>query len=87
MLQETRFNEHTIEPTKLYSHNADVDAMNEKELAELEEENWEFFATKKGNQKMMESFVKSLIVQDKLVLKKGAKVMFLKNNLYKNGVS
>lgn len=80
LLQETRFNEHTIEPTKLYSHNADVDAMNEKELAELEEENWEFFATKKGNQKMMESFVKSLIVQDKLVLKKGAKVMFLKNN-------
>ena len=29
---------------------------------------------------MMESFVKSLIVQDKLILKKGAKVMFLKNN-------
>jgi hypothetical protein len=80
LLQETRFNEHTIEPTKLYSHNADVDAMNEKELAELEEEKWEFFATKKGNQKMMESFVKSLIVQDKLILKKGAKVMFLKNN-------
>ena len=80
LLQETRFNEHTIEPTKLYSHNADVDAMNEKELGELEEEKWEFFATKKGNQKMMESFVKSLIVQDKLILKKGAKVMFLKNN-------
>ena len=80
LLQETRFNEHTIEPTKLYSHNADVDAMNEKELVELEEEEWEFFATKKGNQKMMESFVKSLIVQDKLILKKGAKVMFLKNN-------
>jgi ATP-dependent exoDNAse (exonuclease V) alpha subunit len=80
LLQETRFNEHTIEPTKLYSHNADVDAMNEKELADLEEEKWEFFATKKGNQKMMDSFVKSLNVQDKLILKKGAKVMFLKNN-------
>lgn len=80
LLQETRFNQHTIEPTKLYAHNADVDAMNEKELAELSEEPWEFFAIKKGNQKMMESFVKSLIVQDKLVLKKGAKVMFLKNN-------
>ena len=69
LLQETRFNEHTIEPTKLYSHNADVDAMNEKELGELEEEKWEFFATKKGNQKMMESFVKSLIVQGTLLTK------------------
>lgn len=80
LLQETRFNDHTIEPTKLYSHNADVDSINEQKLDEIEEEKWEFFATKKGNQKMMESFVKSLIVQDKLILKKGAKVMFLKNN-------
>ena len=51
LLQETRFNEHTIEPTKLYSHNADVDAMNEQELKGLETDEEVFFAKKSGNQK------------------------------------
>ncbi len=88
LLQETRYNEHSIEPTKLYSHNADVDAINDKEIAEIDSSEEVFFATKKGNIKLMETFVKSLIVRDKLVLKKGAKVMFLKNNFeegYMNG--
>lgn len=80
LLQETRFNEHTIEPTKLYSHNADVDSMNEQELKALEAEEEVYFAKKSGNIKMMESFVKSLIVQEKLIIKKGCKVMFLKND-------
>ncbi len=80
LLQETRYNEHTIEPTKLYSHNADVDSMNEQELKALEAEEEIFFATKKGNEKMLAGFTKSLIVQEKLVVKKGAKVMFLKND-------
>ncbi len=80
LLQETRFNEHTIEPTKLYSHNADVDAMNEQELKGLETDEEVFFAKKSGNPKMMEAFVKSLIVQEKLIIKKGCKVMFLKND-------
>jgi hypothetical protein len=80
LLQETRFNEHTIEPTKLYSHNADVDSMNEQELKALEADEEVYFAKKSGNIKMMESFVKSLIVQEKLIIKKGCKVMFLKNN-------
>lgn len=80
LLQETRENQHTIDPTKLYSHNADVDSMNQKELGALEQEEQVFFATKKGNQKMLDGFVKSLIVQEKLTLKKGAKVMFLKND-------
>lgn len=80
LLQETRFNEHSIEPTKLYSHNADVDSMNEQELKALEAEEEVFFAKKKGNDKMLAGFVKSLIVQEKFVVKKGAKVMFLKND-------
>lgn len=80
LLQETRYNEHTIEPTKLYSHNADVDAMNEQELKALQADEEVYFAKKSGNPKMMEAFVKSLIVQEKLVLKKGCKVMFLKND-------
>jgi len=80
LLQETRYNEHTIEPTKLYSHNADVDNMNEQELKALDADEEVYFAKKTGNAKMMDSFVKSLIVQEKLILKKGCKVMFLKND-------
>ncbi len=88
LLQETAYNEHSIEPTRLYSHNADVDAINDKELSEIESKEEVFFAERKGNAKLMETFVKSLIVREKLVLKKGAKVMFLKNNFdkgYMNG--
>ncbi len=80
MLQEAKYQDIAIEPTKLYTHNADVDSINNEELAKIEGETETFFAEKKGNQKMMDAFVKSLIVPEKLVLKKGAKVMFLKNN-------
>ncbi|MFY0642909.1 MAG: AAA family ATPase [Bacteroidia bacterium] len=80
LLQEAKYQELPIEPTRLYTHNANVDEINAKELEALEGDKEVYFAEKSGNQKMMEGFVKSLIVQDKLVLKKGAKVMFLKNN-------
>lgn len=80
LLNETRFNEHSIEPTRLYSHNADVDRINDEELTKIDSAEEVFFAQKKGNPKLMEAFVKGLIVREKLVLKKGAKVMFLKNN-------
>lgn len=80
ILAETKTNRHEIEPTRLYSHNADVDRMNRDKLAKINESEYVFFAEKKGNMKMMAFFEKSLIVSDRLVLKKGAKVMFLKNN-------
>lgn len=80
ILKATASNTHEIEPTKLYSHNADVDRMNEEELAKIENTARIFKATKKGNEKLLEVFEKSLIVKDNLKLKIGAKVMFLKNN-------
>ena len=80
ILKATASNTHEIEPTKLYSHNADVDRMNEEELAKIENTARIFKATKKGNDKLLEVFEKSLIVKDNLKLKIGAKVMFLKNN-------
>jgi hypothetical protein len=84
ILQEAMQQDLSIEPTRLYTHNADVDAINEQELAKIDSEPQSFFAEKKGNIKMMETFMKSLIVPEKLVLKKGAKVMFLKNNKEKD---
>lgn len=80
ILQEAQQQDPILDPTKLYTHNADVDTINEQEIQKIESEQHTFFATKKGNIKMLESFVKSLIVPEKLVLKKGAKVMFVKNN-------
>ena len=79
-LKSTLTNTHSIEPTQLYSHNADVDRINSQELLKLKTEARTFMATKTGNSKLMESFEKSLIVLGKLELKIGAKVMFLKNN-------
>ncbi len=80
LLQEAKYHEMAIEPTRLYTHNADVDQINKEKLAEIDAESEIFFAEKKGNVKLLEAFVNSLIVQEKLELKKGAKVMFLKNN-------
>lgn len=80
LLNETAYNEPSIEPTRLYTHNADVDSLNEKELEKIDAAEEVFFAQRKGNPKLMEAFVKNLIVQEKLVLKKGAKVMLIKNN-------
>lgn len=80
LLQHAKFHVLEIEPTRLYTHNADVDDINKQRLSEIDGETEVFFAEKKGNAKLLESFVKSLIVQDKLELKVGAKVMFLKNN-------
>lgn len=80
LLQEAKFHDIPIEPTRLYTHNADVDLINKERLDKLEEEIEVYFAEKKGNSKLLDSFVNTLIVQDKLELKKGAKVMFLKNN-------
>lgn len=79
-LLETRYQEIAIEPTRLYTHNLDVDQINRENLDKIEGPSEVYFAEKKGNQKLMDSFVNSLIVQDKIELKKGAKVMFLKNN-------
>jgi ATP-dependent exoDNAse (exonuclease V) alpha subunit len=80
LLEGTKNNTTNIEPTKLYTHNIDVDQINSQELSKISATTKSFKGEKKGNPKLMEVFVKSLIVPERLVLKKGAKVMFLKNN-------
>jgi ATP-dependent exoDNAse (exonuclease V) alpha subunit len=67
-------------PTKLYTHNVDVDRINAVHLAELGGKIRKFDATTKGNQKILESFKKSVQASEHIVLKKGAKVMFVRNN-------
>lgn len=68
------------EPTKLYTHNVDVDRINKSELVNLKGETKIFKARTKGNEKILASFKKSVQAAEVIDLKIGAKVMFVKNN-------
>ncbi len=69
-----------IKRTRLYTHNLNVNKINDKELAELKGEMRRFQATFEGDSKLVDTLKKTVRTQDDLVLKVGAKVMFIKNN-------
>lgn len=69
-----------IKRTRLYTHNLNVNKINDKELAALDGEMMRFEATSTGDSKLVETLKKTVRTQDDLVLKVGAKVMFIKNN-------
>ena len=80
----------TTTPTKLYTHNVDVDRINLAELDKLEGEAKHFVYESKGSQKNIEKIFKSSLVLEELVLKKGAVDIFIKNNTeegYVNGTT
>ncbi|MDA0629308.1 helicase, partial [Acinetobacter baumannii] len=64
----------------LYTHNLNVNKINDKELAALDGEMMRFEATSTGDSKLVETLKKTVRTQDELTLKVGAKVMFIKNN-------
>ena len=73
---------------RLYSHNWDVDRYNQSRLEELKEPSRFFQAELKGNEKLLEGMKKSLLVSERIELKKGARIVMLKNNFeegYVNG--
>lgn len=75
-------------PTKLFTHNADVDSINAVQLQALEGEEQRYGMRWHGNFNLVEVLKKSCLAPDDLVLKKGAQVMFVKNNYeagYVNG--
>ncbi|PCI19534.1 helicase [Candidatus Wolfebacteria bacterium] len=77
-------------PTKLYTHNMDVDEMNNRELDKIDAEKYEYNMNSKGNNVLVEGLKKSCLAPANLVLKKGALVMFVKNNYeegYVNGTT
>lgn len=69
-----------IKRTRLYTHNLNVNKINDKELADLTGETMRFDATLNGDGKLVETLKKTVRTQDELILKVGAKVMFIKNN-------
>jgi ATP-dependent exoDNAse (exonuclease V) alpha subunit len=75
------------EPTKLYTHNYDVDIINSEHLATLSSLPKKYTAKTKGNPKLIETLKNSVLASEKLELKIGAKVMFVKNNNEKGYVN
>ncbi|MFA5995751.1 MAG: PIF1 family DEAD/DEAH box helicase [Patescibacteria group bacterium] len=77
-----------ITPTRLYTHNIDVDALNKKELAKLRKKAKIFLMTTTGKKANVKILQKYCLAPEKLELKIGAQVMFVRNNFaagYVNG--
>lgn len=74
-------------PTRLYTHNIDVDTINQRQLEQLEGKLYQFAATTEGNAKLIDSLKNSVRAPADLQLKMGAKVMFVKNNFEKGYVN
>ena len=75
------------EPTKLYTHNTDVDRINAEQLAKLPGVTKSFKAKTSGNKKLIETLKKSVLAGENLAFKIGAKVMFVKNDKEKRYVN
>ena len=74
-------------PTKLYSHNADVDRINKIELAKLPGNNKIFEMKSRGSRALAETLKRSCLAPEYLYLKKNAIIMFVKNNFEKGYVN
>ncbi|MDF1879776.1 AAA family ATPase [Sulfurimonas sp. MAG313] len=77
-------------PTKLYTHNIDVDRINNDELNKIHNKAFTFKYTSEGTAKNIEKIFKTSLVLEEMYLKKDAVVMFIKNNLelgYVNGTT
>jgi thymidine kinase len=66
--------------TRLFSHNVDVDRINNEELSKIKGESKVFKMISKGKEFLVETLKKSCLSPETLELKIGAKVMFVKNN-------
>lgn len=85
--QENNFS-NGITPTRLYTHNVDVDNLNNKELDRLPGKAQEFEMQTKGRANIIESLKRGMLAPEILRLKKDAVVMFVKNGFdagYANG--
>jgi hypothetical protein len=90
-LQERHSDDETIELdvtiTRIYTHNANVDSENEKKLASLAGRKEEYTMHTKGKEHHVQALKKGCLAPEKLILKEGAQVIFVKNNLEKGYVN
>jgi uncharacterized protein YpbB len=77
-----------IKPTKLYTHNVNVDEINNIELSQIQSEEKIYEMISTGNDHLVDILKKSCLAHEKLKLKIGAEVICIKNNFeqgYVNG--
>ena len=85
--EQTSISYENIEPTKLYTHNADVDTYNNQKLRELAGNTKTFRMHGKGGRVLVESLMRNCLSPETLELKEEAMVMFTKNNFEKGYVN
>ena len=73
--------------TKLYTHNADVDAINDFELQKIKSEEEKYEMRASGARHLVAALKNNCLAPENLILKKGAVVMFVKNNFEKGYVN
>lgn len=74
--------------TKLYTHNVNVDEINNVELSLIQDKERIFIMTSSGPEALVDILKKSCLAHEKLKLKIGAEIMCIKNNFeagYVNG--
>lgn len=78
----------TINPIKLYTHNVDVDAMNNYELSKIPGAEFNYEMMSHGPKELVKVLKKNCLAPEHFTLKVGAMVIFVKNNFnqgYVNG--
>lgn len=75
------------EPTRLFTHNRDVDAINESMLDEIAEQPRTYYMSAEGEGKVVDMSKNGCLAPEELSLKTGAMVMFVKNNFQKGYVN
>jgi len=73
-------------PVRLFTHNADVDAINDAELEKINAQEFTYRMSGEGENKLVESLKKNCLVPESLILKQGALVMFVKNKFIEEKV-
>lgn len=76
-----------VEPTRLFTHNVDVDTLNDTALDLIDAKEFEFYMDSSGKDILVELLKKSCLAPEVLRLRIGAKVMFVKNNFEANYVN
>jgi len=76
--------ENNKKATKLYTHNINVDSMNNAELSLIKNNEKTFLMTSTGPEHIVEILKKSCLAHEELKLKIGAEVMCVKNNFEEN---
>jgi ATP-dependent DNA helicase PIF1 len=86
--RENKIIKNNVTPTKLFTHNANVDVINNLELQKIAGDTEIFQMTVSGIEHLANAVKKGCLAPERLVLKRGAVVMFVKNNFergYVNG--